>query len=216
MQSNSIERTCQQCGKTYLRPNVSGYRKSKFCGRACFAAHRRLQLPMTRPCNRCGQIFTDVRRQLFCSALCSFWAKVQRTDGCWLWTASKSHGYGVFRYARHLYKACRFSWEIAYGSIPTEVEICHNCPGGDNPACVNPSHLFLGTHAENCADTARKGRSSRGIHRPMTKLTEADVRTARFLYDNGLMTVCQLARTFGVRHGTMGRAVRREGWKHVL
>jgi len=100
-----------------------------------------------------------------------FWESVVcSTDpnGCWEWNGGKQNkGYGVMcvaaRGKTHAL-AHRISWELANGPIPDGLEVCHNCPGGDNPACVRPDHLWLGTHQENMADSARKGRSGPKNH----------------------------------------------------
>lgn len=96
-----------------------------------------------------------------------FWPKVQvSTEGCWLWAGSRNHhGYGRLSYyradgVRATVRANRLAWEINVGPIPPGLEVCHNCPGGDNPACVNPAHLFLGTHTDNMMDMLRKGRAA--------------------------------------------------------
>jgi hypothetical protein len=94
-----------------------------------------------------------------------FWAKVKRTQGCWLWSASKrSKGYGAFVWADgsgHVVqgRAHRFAWELANGPIPVGACVLHRC---DTPACVRVEHLFLGTRAENNADMRRKGRAVAG------------------------------------------------------
>lgn len=89
-----------------------------------------------------------------------FWAKVQRSDGCWLWVPNRRSRYGSF----HLYRggqrmrallAHRVAWQLTHGSIPNELQVCHRC---DVPRCVNPSHLFLGTQADNILDCMAKGR----------------------------------------------------------
>jgi len=97
---------------------------------------------------------------------CRFWAKVAKTeDGCWNWTASKRHkGYGAFCYYRDdgtlvQGRAHRYSWEIHNGDIPDGMFVLHSC---DNPACVNPDHLFLGTNQDNVDDMMRKGRNVSG------------------------------------------------------
>jgi hypothetical protein len=95
-----------------------------------------------------------------------FWNKVDMAGECWLWTASKRHkGYGAFSYTREgkmiQDRAHRYSWEIHNGAIPVGLCVLHNCPDGDNPACVNPAHLFLGTKADNNSDMSQKGRNSR-------------------------------------------------------
>jgi hypothetical protein len=90
-----------------------------------------------------------------------FWAKVHKTDGCWLWTGGHSHGYGNLARTKQEgpILAHRYSYELAYGSFPAELHVLHTC---DTPRCVRPDHLFLGTHQDNIADMARKGRRAQG------------------------------------------------------
>jgi hypothetical protein len=87
-----------------------------------------------------------------------FWAKVQRSNGCWLWTGSKNQsGRGMFRVGRRTSAANRVAWELAHGPIADGLCVCHKC---DVPSCVNPEHLWLGDHLENMADREEKGRNT--------------------------------------------------------
>lgn len=91
-----------------------------------------------------------------------FWAKVQKTDTCWLWTAAigRLTGYGQFCVFRRPIKAHRFAWVLTRGPIPDGLFVCHHC---DVRHCVNPAHLWLGTNLENMRDAQAKGRLRRRL-----------------------------------------------------
>jgi hypothetical protein len=100
-------------------------------------------------------------KTLAITASTRFWNKVLKTDTCWLWTGTKdSRGYGRFaEMDRKMVLPHRFSWEIHFGRIAQGLQVCHKC---DNPSCVNPKHLFLGTNSDNIQDSLRKGRFATG------------------------------------------------------
>ena len=149
-----------------------------------------------------------------------FWRFVNKTDTCWLWTAFKDKdGYGSFTDEnRHSMRAHRASWIIHNGAIPIGMCVCHKC---DNPPCVRPDHLFLGTRQDNTIDMVNKGRHggggkgvSRGSRNGCAKLNEQQVLKIRELLDKGEKTDIIAAR-FGVYWLTIHNIKHRKTWKHL-
>lgn len=138
-----------------------------------------------------------------------FWSKVDRSGECWEWLASKTHdGYG-----RHHYDggtmAHRLAYELTRGPIPAGMCVCHAC---DNRGCVNPTHLWLGTQADNIKDMRVKGRGPRleGERHGRAKLTASNVRDIRARHAEGV-SARQLAREYGVAATTITR-IFHGGW----
>lgn len=143
-----------------------------------------------------------------------FWSKVNKTSTCWLWTAStRGKGYGGFHSHGVMYAAHRFSWILKHGSVPEGLHVLHRC---DNPACVRPSHLFLGTNADNVADkmSKKRHRNLQGEKHPLSKLTDQDVKQIRKLQSEGALHR-ELAKQFNVTKGTIGFIIRQETWTHI-
>lgn len=101
-------------------------------------------------------------------------------SGCWLWTGAANRlGYGHLSVNGKMWNAAPLMWSIVNGAISDKMFVCHKC---DTPPCINPDHLFLGSHDDNMADQVSKGRSPKGERNPQAKLTEADVRFIRSSY----------------------------------
>lgn len=150
-----------------------------------------------------------------------FWAKVRRSEGCWEWTGARQPtGYGHFGVNGRTVGAHRFSFELANGPIPAGVYICHSC---DNPPCVNPAHLFIGSPTDNVGDMSAKGRArapgprrpSRGADRWSAKLSEADVIAIRASYAAGGISQRAIAERYGVRQSSVSRALAGRRWAAV-
>ena len=149
-----------------------------------------------------------------------FWNRVLiphgATDGdCWEWIGGKSDsGYGILLSGlpsqRRPVRAHRLAWELHYGPIPPGLCVCHTC---DCPGCVNPSHLFIGSHADNMADMKAKGRgrSSTGEASPRAKLKQIDVDRIRALFSSGLR-IYEIARIEGLRDSYVHKIVKRRTW----
>lgn len=153
----------------------------------------------TRPKERVLDALAAPKRAAFEAR---FWAKVQKTEGCWHWRGSvaRLHGQVAVRHEGTFYclLAHRVAWWLLRGPIRDGAFVLHNCPGGDDPCCVRPEHLFLGTQADNLADARRKGRLDATRPR-IGKLTPAD-RLAIFLAPGSVRNV-DLAQRYGVTDG---------------
>lgn len=191
-QSTKVPRVCQQCGASFLaiRSQVA-YGRALYCSRKCLSASR---------------VVPVVER---------FWSKVDTSGDCWVWTGTLlSTGYGVIHLtSTQPVGAHRFSYELAYGPISKGLCVCHTC---DNPPCVRPDHLFLGTHTENMRDKMAKGRHHymRGERVNGAKLTEDQVIEIRRRIVHGEPRH-DLANEYGVSKATIVDVCSGRSWKHV-
>lgn len=135
----------------------------------------------------------------------NFWSYVTKTEGCWIWTGIKSRGYGKFRVGDRKWRAHRLSWVIRNGDIPEGMQVLHRC---DNPACVNPDHLFIGTPAGNTADKLKK-------ERQWSKLTSEQVKNIRHAHLFGGVPQHQLCKEYGMTQANISCIVNRKTWKHI-
>lgn len=145
------------------------------------------------------------------------WSRVDKTGECWIWQGCRgSKGYGTIwvgnksdgrRKATH-----RVSWELVNGPIPAGMYVCHKC---DNPPCIRPDHLFIGSNADNMADMRAKGRSPKpvGSANPAAKLSESQVDEIRTRYARGGITQESLGAEFGITQSAVSQAVSSTHWK---
>ena len=146
-----------------------------------------------------------------------FWAKAEKSTGCWEWSGGKSgSGYGYIGFRGRLWRAHRVAWVLTNGEILEGMFICHTC---DNPPCINPSHLWVGSCADNNADCMSKGRAAYGaspqggIDNGNAKLTAEDVLAIRAI--GSTRTAKEVAVQYGVSESNIFMIRHRETWRHV-
>lgn len=193
----SVENICEGCGCEFRVP--LSHRKQRFHSRRCWRQHADPPIEQR------------------------FWNKVATLsdEECWIWQGFLNQsGYGTFRErAKHRsVLAHRFSWELHVGPIGDGLMVCHHC---DTPSCVNPSHLFLGTAADNSADMMRKkrwwkGQRPRGSSHVRAKLNEDKVRAIKIFARSGEHSSRDISREFDVPDSTIRHILQGRAWKHVL
>lgn len=131
-------------------------------------------------------------------------------NDCWIWKGSKHRqGYGNVTYKEKLELAHRVSWMIYYGEIPEGIKVCHHC---DEPSCVNPAHLFLGTQLDNMADCIKKGRFTRNIPKTRRiKLNFDQVQEIKMLNEKGI-TRKELQEKFNVGQTCIAKILQGKSW----
>ena len=146
-----------------------------------------------------------------------FWSKVVIRDegACWWWAGSKSQaGYGMFSFAKKRRPAHRIAWELYHGSsIPDELLACHRC---DHPACVNPHHIYPGTHKDNANDATERGRwnHNKGEDTASSKLTNDDVLSIVARYNAG-ESGRAIALEYNIGFSGVHRIMSGETWAHI-
>lgn len=169
--------TCAHCSNTFSRP----YKGATYC------SHK---------CARAARFFVPQEQR--------FWAKVDTSGECWLWTGATTRGYGVFDRMR----ANRFSWILHNGPIPDGLYVLHSC---DQPLCVRPAHLRLGTQADNMRDKVQRGRQERGEAHHAAKFTEHDIRAIRA----STAPLKVIAQQYRSRASNIWSIRTGKAWKHV-
>ena len=151
-----------------------------------------------------------------------FWPKVSKSTSCWVWKGSKNNkGYGKISNGgrgKGMKLAHRLSYEIAYGPISKDIYVLHIC---DNPSCVRPDHLFLGSKKDNSQDMAKKGRHPSTLH-PEEKLGTKngraklnDAQVEEIILRRGTCFQRELAEEYGVSQNLISKIQLKQNWKHV-
>jgi len=142
-----------------------------------------------------------------------FWDKVDKSGYCWEWLAYKDkEGYGQFQIGHKSFKAHRISYLLSIGPITEDMFICHHC---DNPGCVRPSHLFMGTQTDNMRDAIVKGRVNvLGINNGRSKLTERDIYEIRRICSFGIEQKL-VSKMWLISPSHVCRIVNRKKWNHI-
>ena len=144
-----------------------------------------------------------------------FWSLVNKKSEteCWTWLGKVNQwGYGRYQFNGVYAMAHRVSYELTYTKVIKGLIAIHTC---DNPACCNPNHIILGTHADNQADKFKKGRQAKGEVVGTSLLTEAQVKEARKKYIPKVVTYKMLAIEYGVCRDTIQKAIRGINWRHI-
>lgn len=198
-----VQCTCPACGTSFTAHASAIKDGRRFCSRACGYANM-------------ASARTDATR---------FWAKVNK-DGptlrpeigsCWVWTGARiGDGYGYLNSKRRgAVLTHRYAWKLTHGEIPDDMNVLHRC---DNPPCVRPEHLFLGTQSVNIADMWGKGRAKqnprRGESHPFARLSEKDVRAIRNLRVSGL-SIGQIATQLRCSKSSVQGVLEGKTWVHV-
>jgi hypothetical protein len=192
---------CAICGQGIRRRDFTclrDFQKRRTCSKTCMYEYRRANAPTAVPLAE------------------RFWQKVDKRgpDDCWTWTASTSYGYGKLGIGgkRGGWKQAHIvSWELHNGPVPKGLFVCHSC---DNPPCVNPQHLFVGTALDNNMDKAQKGRASRGEQRWNARLTPRGVQKIRSLHRRGIDKTA-IAQSMGLGRTTVHAVLEGRTWAHV-
>lgn len=190
-----MKKTCLQCRTEF---NAAG-RRTKFCGQPCYRENR------TTSANGYAR----------------FWDQVEKTPSCWLWKGWKlNSGYGETSVNGKRITAHRLSYRLANGPIPKGKIIMHQC---DQPLCVRPDHLFLGTDADNTADKIAKRRHIHGsamwwrarLTEDLVRAIRAEFRQERRPGTRSHTNATVLAKKYGVARNTIIYAATGRFWRHV-
>jgi hypothetical protein len=193
-----LERICAECGNPFSRhhnEDAYSWKRRRLCGKVCASRHSlKKGAPLrTAAISPMDRLMRRAERQ---------------SNGCLLWKGPLHNGYGRISLCGENVSTHRLMFTLLNGPIPDDLFVCHKC---DDPRCINPEHLFLGTPADNSTDMVVKGRSPRGRRNANARLSDDVVREIRASKDS----LSVLGRKYGVSPSTISNARRGDRWRHV-
>ena len=192
---------CKACRSFHVTKNA---KKSDHKKEYMKAYHERTKRVEQHECVSCKKLCIKKYDLAFCSDACRFMHYVNKTESCWLWIGSKDNkGYGKTNIGSKIMAAHRAFYETFVGPI-NDMFVCHSC---DIPSCVNPDHLWLGSHEDNMKDMHKKGRI-------YTKLTSYQINKIRKEWKEG-MSNPDLAKKYAITSGHISNIIHRRIWKHI-
>ncbi len=201
MQRKMVIQICLNCKKQFsVRDSAVKRGGGKNCSKSCATTYKWINSVKTLP------------EEIFYKNI----SYPDHSDGCWQYKVLDMKGYGQLKVNRKTYRASRFSWEIHIGNIPEGFLICHRC---DNPCCVNPGHLFLGTSADNHKDMMQKGRQVPpiGSKAHSAKLNESLVKDIKIrMKEEFKFSNKELASIYNVSSPTISGIRHNKTWRHVI
>jgi hypothetical protein len=200
---------CQNCGNPFRGRTAERKRGSAlYCSRSCKAIEQARRTRYATPGRgRDGEMTQQEAKTL--RERLEAHSMPEPNSGCVLWIGAACRlGYGSMGWGGRTRKAHRMAWILAHGAISSDLFVCHKC---DVPACINPDHLFLGTHRENMADRDAKCRNPRGEEIGNSKISAA---TAAFIRQDK-RTHSVIAKEFGLSQSAVSRIKSRDIWKYV-
>lgn len=142
------------------------------------------------------------------------WENVRKMDSCWVWTGARTKdGYGKMKAIDKVYSVHRLSWMIHKGKIPAGMNVLHRC---DNPPCINPDHLWIGTTKDNVADKVAKKRHGFGMGNPPAKLNDSQVLEIREVYSKSHPSISSTARKYKISRCVIYGIINGKLWRHLL
>ncbi len=192
---------CKSCRSFHVTNKAKGSIHKKEYMKAY---HERTKEVQQHECIGCKKLCIKKYDLAFCSDMCRLMHYVNKTDTCWLWTGSCDiKGYGKTNIGSKVMSAHRAFYETFIGPI-NDMFVCHSC---DIPSCVNPDHLWLGTHEDNMRDMHSKGRI-------YTKLSPYQITKIRKMWEEGICGK-ELCKKYNIVSGHLSNIVNRKIWKHI-